>query len=198
MGDLTEGYVYVLSNECMPGIYKIGCTTKTVQERSNELSRSTSIPLPFIEEMSFFVFDVDEAEKKMHEELKQYRVNKDREFFRVDTNTIKKASKCLFSDYNRHIRKIAKNVQFTGEYYYEDKYLSMLEPNFESLKEESFNFECFTDIFKKEDSYYYAICYAKICTEAQYQEWLKEKCIDYSDTREEEEIDNKENGSEEQ
>lgn len=42
------GIVYVLSNEAMPGLIKIGRTSgEGVGRRVAELSRSTGVPLPF-------------------------------------------------------------------------------------------------------------------------------------------------------
>ena len=43
------GYVYVMSNEAMPGKYKIGCTSRHPDERANELN-TTGIPKPFVVE----------------------------------------------------------------------------------------------------------------------------------------------------
>ena len=37
-----KGYVYVLSNESMPGIYKVGMTGRSVEERAKELSKMTA------------------------------------------------------------------------------------------------------------------------------------------------------------
>ncbi len=168
--------MYVLSNECMPGVYKIGCTTKTVKGRINELSSSTSIPLPFVEELSFFVFDVDKAEKKMHEELKEYRINQNKEFFRVDIDVIGKASKCLFDDYRDILSKLSEDVRFTGAMYYSERYKSLLDCNLKALKERGYRFDSFCDIFMKGDSYYQATCYSKICTQEEYQAWVKAQC----------------------
>ena len=39
--------IYVLSNEAMPGYVKVGRTTTSLEQRVHELSRSTSVPLPF-------------------------------------------------------------------------------------------------------------------------------------------------------
>ncbi|WP_220385717.1 GIY-YIG nuclease family protein, partial [Klebsiella pneumoniae] len=42
-----EGWVYVLSNPCMPGIYKVGMTTTSPEVRARELSSATGVPAPF-------------------------------------------------------------------------------------------------------------------------------------------------------
>jgi T5orf172 domain len=42
----TVGFVYVLSNEAMPGIVKVGMTTKLAEDRAKQL-RGTGVPLPF-------------------------------------------------------------------------------------------------------------------------------------------------------
>lgn len=48
-----EGWVYVLSNPCMPGIYKIGMTTTSPEVRARELSSATGVPAPFKVEAAF-------------------------------------------------------------------------------------------------------------------------------------------------
>lgn len=40
------GYVYILRNPAMEGIFKIG-KADDVQKRINELSSSTGVPMPF-------------------------------------------------------------------------------------------------------------------------------------------------------
>ncbi len=174
--NLVEGFVYVLSNECMPDIYKVGYTTKSVKGRIEELSRSTSIPMPFKEEFSFYALDVERAEKLMHEALKEYRISQTKEFFKVDLETIEMKSMCLYPDYHSIIRKIAEDTQLTGEYYYKHTFKSFLDQNLDALKEEEFNFECFTDIYKKGNEYYIALCAVKVCTEEEYGEWVKVQC----------------------
>jgi hypothetical protein len=170
-----EGYVYVLSNECMPGIYKIGCTTKTARERAEELSKTTSIPTSFKVELSFFVYNTIEAEKLMHEELKAYRVNPNKEFFKADLNLIEQASSCLYNNYLKVTERISEDINFTGENYYRDNYLKMLETNSKVLKEKSYKFDWFRDIFKKDGSYYIAQCCSKVCSVKQYNNWVNEK-----------------------
>lgn len=40
------GFVYVLFNDSMPGMVKVGLTTRLPEDRSHELS-NTSVPTPF-------------------------------------------------------------------------------------------------------------------------------------------------------
>ena len=74
-------YVYVLSNPSYPeGTYKIGHTTKSVKNRMKELD-STGVLTPFKLEAQYEVSHSFDAEKQIHKDLKQYRLNKSREFF---------------------------------------------------------------------------------------------------------------------
>ena len=44
---MSLGYIYILSNPAMPGVLKIGFTTRSVDQRASEISSSTGIPEPF-------------------------------------------------------------------------------------------------------------------------------------------------------
>jgi hypothetical protein len=78
------GFVYVLSNRCMPGIFKIGYTSRTPLQRCNELSASTSCPFPF-EVFAYIETDTAaETERELHEQYDYCRVSSNREFFRCD------------------------------------------------------------------------------------------------------------------
>ena len=46
------GYVYVMSNVAMPGLYKIGCTSRNPYERASDLY-STGVPAPFVVDTVF-------------------------------------------------------------------------------------------------------------------------------------------------
>jgi ribosomal protein S27E len=81
------GLIYVLSNPRMPGLLKIGCTTRTVEDRVSELNASTSAPAPFVIEAAFYTGHPHEDERKIHLQLANARL-KDREFFQV---TVEKA-----------------------------------------------------------------------------------------------------------
>jgi len=43
---LKKGKVYILTNDVMPGIIKIGITEQSIEERIKSLD-NTSLPLPF-------------------------------------------------------------------------------------------------------------------------------------------------------
>ena len=74
-------YIYVLENDTMPGILKIGYTGKKPEERATQLSKSTGVPTPFRVAFAVKCHDGEGMEYEVHQELKEYRVNNDREFF---------------------------------------------------------------------------------------------------------------------
>lgn len=77
------GKIYALVNSSMPGLVKIGKTTRGSKSRANEL-HTTGVPTPFIVLYEVDVADCDEAEHHMHEVLAGFRVSERREFFRVE------------------------------------------------------------------------------------------------------------------
>jgi hypothetical protein len=83
------GWVYILSNDCMPGIYKVGMTTNSPSARAKELSSSTGVPIPFNVEASFHCDNPAEAEASIHLALKEERVNESREFFKIEISELK-------------------------------------------------------------------------------------------------------------
>lgn len=77
------GVVYVLSNESMPGLVKIGQTSRKIDERLRELSISTGVPLPFSCDAIFNSANPNEDEQRIHQRLSAVRVSDNREFFRL-------------------------------------------------------------------------------------------------------------------
>ena len=78
------GIVYVLTNPEMPGLVKIGKTSRReVQQRLIELY-STGVPVPFECEYAARVSDESVVEKAFHTAFEPYRINPNREFFRID------------------------------------------------------------------------------------------------------------------
>ena len=82
--------VYVLTNEAMEGLVKIGRTTTSVEQRIRELD-NTSMPLPF---QCFYAGEVANSalvEGKLHRIFADKRIRINREFFRVDPNQVREA-----------------------------------------------------------------------------------------------------------
>ncbi len=84
----TGGWVYCLTNESMPGIVKIGMTTRPVDQRVRELSASTSSPTPFNLRYSWPVNNPALVEAVLHRRLRSVRVNDRREFFAIEPSEV--------------------------------------------------------------------------------------------------------------
>lgn len=75
--------VYILINEAMPGLIKIGRTSTSVEQRISELNQPSGIPLPFTCYYAARVADSALVEKKLHEAFGDARLREKREFFRT-------------------------------------------------------------------------------------------------------------------
>ena len=87
-----EGYLYCISNEYMPGILKIGKTTRDPETRLREANSCKTWAIPvFRLEFAKKVQDVDGKEKTLHRLLEQYteRICHRREFFCVSLEEVK-------------------------------------------------------------------------------------------------------------
>jgi hypothetical protein len=96
------GRVYVLSNEAMPGLLKIGYTMNTVEGRVRELSSATGVPSEFIIEYQVECRDAAGVEALVHESLSNVRHNNSREFFSISlsvaVNEIRKHAKEIIDE----------------------------------------------------------------------------------------------------
>jgi hypothetical protein len=79
-----NGIIYILSHEAIPNLLKIGYTTRTIEERVQELS-STGVPGNFTVELYFKTDNAPMFEMILHKSLDEYRYEK--EFFKVDIKT---------------------------------------------------------------------------------------------------------------
>jgi len=90
---MTEGYVYCFTNESMPGLVKIGMTTRTPEERLHEANNNGAPtyrpPTPYVIELAKRVNDPSRREQIIHKYFDHERVNPRREFFRVPMERIK-------------------------------------------------------------------------------------------------------------
>ncbi|WP_419872770.1 GIY-YIG nuclease family protein [Candidatus Pristimantibacillus sp. PTI5] len=75
---MESGFVYILINQSMPGLLKIGMTTRDTVERVLELSSATGVPTPFMLAYKKQFANCKLAEEKMHSLLDEYRVSSGR------------------------------------------------------------------------------------------------------------------------
>ena len=80
--------VYVLTNEAMPGLVKIGITTDEIATRISSLSSATGVPLPFECYFAAEVANAAKLEKILHQLFSENRINPKREFFRVEPERV--------------------------------------------------------------------------------------------------------------
>lgn len=80
---MEHGMVYVLTNPAMPGIVKIGLTTRDrIDDRLKELFK-TNVPVPFKCEFACKVDDCRKVESALQIAFKPYRFPQ-REFFKIE------------------------------------------------------------------------------------------------------------------
>jgi DNA-directed RNA polymerase subunit RPC12/RpoP len=77
-----SGFVYVLSNPRMLGLYKVGSTQRPIKDRIAELSASSGVPAPFVLEALFPSPTPPIHERRIHDALASRRLP-DREFFEM-------------------------------------------------------------------------------------------------------------------
>jgi hypothetical protein len=81
----NQGYIYVLASSAHKELVKIGKTSRSPQDRANELSASTGVPVPFIVVWEELVGDIDACERLVHLALENLgvRPSSSREFFQI-------------------------------------------------------------------------------------------------------------------
>ena len=79
-----KGFIYVMTNDSMPDLVKVGMSKKVPTERAKELE-DTGVPKPYVAQYYAFFDDMFQAEKKAHKALSEYHYNK--EFYKIDVAT---------------------------------------------------------------------------------------------------------------
>jgi hypothetical protein len=74
-----KGWVYVISNKAMPGLVKVGYSTKDPEHRAKELNHTGS-PHPYLVDYESLIEEPYQIEQKTHKVLSKYR--EDKEWFR--------------------------------------------------------------------------------------------------------------------
>ena len=88
---MEYGIVYLLTNPVMPGLVKIGMTTREDMDARMRELYSTGVPVPFECQYACRVKKTDCAkiEKALHTAFEPQRVNANREFFRINVGQAK-------------------------------------------------------------------------------------------------------------
>lgn len=83
--DNNIGIVYVLSNRAMPGLVKIGMTTRPELDARLKELYTTGVPVPFDVEYACEVksYNCAKLEKALHTAFEPNRLNANREFFQI-------------------------------------------------------------------------------------------------------------------
>jgi hypothetical protein len=124
---MSTGFLYVLINPTIPGLAKIGKTTRDPSIRVAELSSATGVASPFILAFQQPVTDCDSAEIWVHNELtlKGYRHADNREFFNAALHEIipilSQAATLLFENNSVKIDEVESepNSEYLADKLYE-------------------------------------------------------------------------------
>lgn len=104
-------YLYIMTNEAMPGLVKIGWSDEHPSFRASQLSSSTGSPLPFSIAHFVEVYDPRASESFAHNRLHDFRLSKKREFFRCGVDAaIEAVEAAARSDDARQ-----RNIDFIAE-----------------------------------------------------------------------------------
>lgn len=115
-----KGWVYVLSNPSMPGMYKIGLTRIHPNQRAGQLSKSSGSPTDFVVEAKFISADPERDEKIIHESLSRFRVSQTREFFACSLEKIlTECRRCLPFGEAKSVEELVDKFNFVtfGDYF---------------------------------------------------------------------------------
>ena len=81
-----SGIVYILTNPAMPGLVKIGKTTRDDPQVQMDELYTTGVPVPFDCIKAVRVDDPAKVEHSLHRAFGPQRINAQREFFEIETD----------------------------------------------------------------------------------------------------------------
>tara|TARA_B100000029_G_C17454673_1_gene916268 strand:- start:158 stop:1177 length:1020 start_codon:yes stop_codon:yes gene_type:complete len=129
---MNEGIIYIARNpEYKEDIYKVGKTERTnlPLNRMIELSNHEGVIGQFSTIGYFLVNDVNEAETRCHQELKEFRYQNNREFFKLELSELIKKIRNAISDkiikenipkFNKTSDQISKGLdEFISTFHFE-------------------------------------------------------------------------------
>ena len=113
---MAKGFIYILRNNAMTGLLKVGFSVKVPDERARELY-TTGVPEPF--ELAYYclVDDAKRIETEIHQNLSSDRHNNSREFFCVELENVVQliASLCKL-EYERKVEKSKHQIVLTSRH----------------------------------------------------------------------------------
>jgi hypothetical protein len=74
------GYLYLAVNASWPGLFKLGCTRKSIESRMKTLS-GAGLPTPWVDAKIWEVYDAHGLEALVHRACSQWRSLDDKELF---------------------------------------------------------------------------------------------------------------------
>jgi hypothetical protein len=99
---INKGFIYLLRNPAHElDLFKIGLTTKVVEERAKQLSGTPS-PDKFLIINRWLVTDCVLAEKLIHTKLDRFRINPKREFFKINLEEAIKVISPIINEINKN------------------------------------------------------------------------------------------------
>lgn len=127
------GLIYIVSNsEQKKNLFKIGKTSRTIEERIKELNSATGTLGKFKPHATFLVEDIDNIEKKLHSKLSDLRYQKNREFFESNyTELLLKVENIIKND---SLKKIILSKP-------DPKIIEKMKKNKTKVEKEFFNFD---------------------------------------------------------
>lgn len=81
--DVDKQYIYILSNETIPNLLKIGFTSENPESRARKISKPTGVAGDFKLEFVFPCFNAHNLEKEIHIFLSSKRYKRNKEFFSI-------------------------------------------------------------------------------------------------------------------
>jgi len=83
-----EGWIFVLGNEAMPGLLKIGFSLIDPAIEAEELSNGAALPLPYIVKFKALAVNAHKLEQEVRDRLEDKRIKNSPDFFRCSLNEV--------------------------------------------------------------------------------------------------------------
>lgn len=146
---MPYGYVYILFNPLMDGIVKIGSTTQSSEKRAIQISKGTGVPVAYQVVYEEHVSDCRAVEQRLHQIFVAYRINPNREFFRIPLKEAIRALQQVASEFKvsgtqRASYQSAQAVEIFPRLY--TKYSNYLRPEIKSVMMVQRDGVCFLEI----------------------------------------------------